>query len=129
MAYKKCPRCNLNYIKDVDALCMVCMEDLGKTTRLSTDDEEYDICPECGENVIKSGEEMCNQCLLERTKDNKDESLKKPSEWGVIAPGQEVIDTFHVDLEEEIEVLEKVDLDEEQDEDDELISDQDDDQD
>lgn len=129
MAYKKCPRCNLNYIKDVDALCMVCMEDLGKTSRLDKDDEDYDICPECGDNVIKSGEEMCYQCMLERTKDTVDEAVKKSTEWGEITPGAEVTDSFHVDLEEEIEELEKVDLDEVQDDDADIIADGDDDQD
>ena len=128
MAYKKCPRCNLNYIKDVDALCMVCMEDLGKSSRLGTDDEDYDICPECGDNVIKSGEEMCYQCQLERTKDTGSEVVKKSTEWGEITPGTEVTDTFHVDLEEEIEELEKVDLDEVRDEGAEIIEDSDDDQ-
>lgn len=132
MAYRKCPRCNLNYIKDVDALCMVCMEDLGKSSRLSTDDEDYDICPECGDNVIKSGEEMCHQCQLERTKDTVDEVVKKSTQWGEITPGVEVTDTFHVDLEEEMGELEKVDLDEEEEEEDEdaeIIPDSDDDQD
>ncbi len=129
MAYKKCPRCNLNYIKDVDTLCMVCMEDLGKSSRLSTDEEDYDICPECGENVIKSGEEMCYQCLLERTKDTIGESTKKTSEWVEISPNSEIVDAFHVELEEETEELEKVDLAEVQDEDGEIMADGDDDQD
>jgi len=128
MAYKKCPRCNLNYIKDVDSLCMVCMEDLGKSPRTGTDDEDYDICPECGDNVIKSGEEMCYQCQLERTKDTVDEVVKKSTEWSEITPGAEVVDTFHVDMEEEIEELEKVDLEEGQDEVAEIIEDSDDDQ-
>jgi len=104
------------------------MEDLGKSPRTGTDDEDYDICPECGDNVIKSGEEMCYQCQLERTKDTVDEVVKKSTEWSEITPGAEVVDTFHVDMEEEIEELEKVDLEEGQDEVAEIIEDSDDDQ-
>ena len=30
MAYKKCPRCNLNYIQDVEVLCKICLDEVGK---------------------------------------------------------------------------------------------------
>ena len=54
MAYKKCPRCNLNYIQDVEVLCKICLDEVGKAIRANdVDEEEYDICPECGENIIK----------------------------------------------------------------------------
>ena len=33
MAYKKCPRCNLNYIKETDLLCKICLEEVGKAYR------------------------------------------------------------------------------------------------
>src|SRR5690554_4684301 len=70
MAYKKCPRCSLNYIQDTELLCKICLEEVGKAIRANEDDEEeYDICPECGENIIKTGEEMCLQCLVEHMRD------------------------------------------------------------
>lgn len=125
MAYKKCPRCNLNYIKDVDAYCVVCLGDLGKTPRVGTDEEEYDICPECGDDVIKAGEDMCAQCLQERSKDPIDENVKKSNDWVEFVPGVEPTDTFRVDIEDEMEELEKVEI-EEAHEDDELITDKDD---
>ena len=58
MPYKKCPRCNLNYIKDTEVLCKVCLEEVGKNINDFDKDEEYDICPECGENIIKAGEDI-----------------------------------------------------------------------
>ena len=50
MAYKKCPRCSLNYIKDTELLCKICLDEVGKAIRNNEEDEEeYDICP----NVVK----------------------------------------------------------------------------
>jgi len=71
MAYKKCPRCNLNYIKDTESLCKVCLEEVGKSLSDNDREEEYDICPECGENIIEPGEEMCDQCAMERMKEGE----------------------------------------------------------
>lgn len=85
MAYKKCPRCNLNYIKDTDVLCKICAEDVDKALRGNDDGEdEYDICPECGESIIKAGEEMCYRCMMESIdKGVKEEGEKKDDEWDV----------------------------------------------
>lgn len=71
MAYKKCPRCYLNYIKDTESLCKVCLEEVGKSLSDNDREEEYDICPECGENIIEPGEEMCDQCAMERMKEGE----------------------------------------------------------
>lgn len=71
MGYKKCPRCNLNYIQDHEVLCKVCLAEVGKALKNKDEDEEYDICPECGENIIKEGEEMCYQCRMEKEKEEK----------------------------------------------------------
>ena len=81
MAYKKCPRCNLNYIKDTDVLCKICLEEVGKALRSNEEEEEYDICPECGEHIIKAGEEMCYQCRMERSKEDPDLEKAKPGDW------------------------------------------------
>jgi len=121
MAYKKCPRCSLNYVKDTETLCMVCLEDLGKSSRLNVDDDDYDICPECGENVIKSGEELCYQCLIERTKESAEEPIKKVDEWDEIPPVTEVGDAFNVELDEQTEDLGSVGLDTVQDDEHENI--------
>lgn len=85
MAYKKCPRCSLNYIKDTDVLCKICAEDVDKSLRGNDEDEEeYDICPECGESIIRAGEEMCYRCMVESIKkEEKEENGKKDDEWDV----------------------------------------------
>ena len=73
MAYKKCPRCELNYIKDTEQYCKVCLVDMGKLAGdhiLDDDilDEDLRLCPECGENYLEEGEEMCYACGIEQMK-------------------------------------------------------------
>ena len=114
MAYKKCPRCSLNYIQDVQVLCKICLDEVGKAIRANDEDEEeYDICPECGENIIKAGEDMCYQCMIEHVKDEVDEESRKKDEWGDFLPKGEDDDLFDDDQDEDLEDLEEIELDEE----------------
>ena len=92
MAYKKCPRCSLNYIQDTEVLCKICLGEVEKAIRANgEDEEEYDICPECGENIIKAGEDMCYQCMLEHIKDEVDEESRKKDEWEDFLPRMKMI--------------------------------------
>lgn len=113
MAYKKCPRCNLNYIQDVDVLCKICLDEVGKAIRANGDDEEeYDICSECGDNIIKAGEEMCYQCLMEHMKDEVEEIRRKKDEWGDFLPKDDEEDIFENEDEDgELDGLEEIELD------------------
>ena len=97
MAYKKCPRCNLNYIKDTDVLCGICLEEVGKALRRNEEEEEeYDICPECGENIIKAGEEMCYPCRMERSKEDPDAEIKT-GDWDSFSGEEEDARLFEED--------------------------------
>ena len=117
MAYKKCPRCSLNYIKDTDVLCKVCLDEVGKAIRSNEDEEEYDICLECGEHIIKVGEEMCYQCMMEHVKDETDieDQKRKSDEWddGDFDPEDDEVEEFADDEPEE--GLEEIELDLEED--------------
>ena len=112
MAYIKCPRCSLNYMKDTDVLCKVCLEEVGKAIRSNDEEEDYDICPECGDHIIKTGEEMCYQCIMEQVKDEVDVSTRKDGSWNedLIAqdPAEEDGEIFD---EEETEGLKEIELD------------------
>lgn len=110
MAYIKCPRCSLNYMKDTDVLCKVCLEEVGKAIRSNDEEEDYDICPECGDHIIKAGEEMCYQCMMEQVKDEVDVSTRKDGSWeeGLIAKEEEDGEIFD---EEETESLTEIELD------------------
>ena len=49
MGYKKCPRCELNYIRDDEDLCSICKEELGKNHKIAVDNNkamvERDLLP------------------------------------------------------------------------------------
>ena len=101
MAYRKCPRCNLNYIRDTDVLCGICRKEVGKALR-NREEEEYDICPECGEHIIKAGEEMCYQCRKEKDKEDPDAGESR-DDWEDFSDGEEdrIFEEEDPDLEED----------------------------
>jgi len=112
MAYKKCPRCSLNYIISTDILCRICLEEVGNALRSNDEEEEYDFCPECGENIIKAGEEMCYQCMIEQNKEEADLESNKDDDWDKIQ-NHDTDDELYGEDEEGSEELTVVDLDEE----------------
>ena len=66
--FKKCPRCDLNYIPVEEDYCSVCKEELRGIVKIDTDDEadiEEGLCPRCRENYVNEGEKYCEQCLRE----------------------------------------------------------------
>lgn len=112
MAYQKCPRCSLNYMKDTDVLCKICLTEVGKAIRSNDEEEEeYDICPECGEHIIKAGEEMCYQCIMEQVKEEVAVPVRKDEVWNDDFVAQEDEDGEVFDGEEEDETLTEIELD------------------
>lgn len=114
MSYKKCPRCELNYINHVEeVLCRVCSSEVGKAIRVDSDEEEYEFCSICGESIIKASEEICYQCLTEQTEDEvNNEENQKRDEWeGLLSEDKD--DFFDDEEDEEDDGL--MDLDDEMD--------------
>lgn len=61
MAFKKCPRCELNYISDAETYCKVCLREMrGEETR-----EEVELCTVCNEAPAMPGKEVCLFCWKE----------------------------------------------------------------
>ncbi|MBO4848888.1 MAG: hypothetical protein J5586_07030 [Clostridia bacterium] len=61
MALKKCPRCELNYIRDDEKLCNVCR----RSAKHEEEPEEELLCIECGEHPAMKGKEICAECYKE----------------------------------------------------------------
>ena len=67
--YKKCPRCELNYIPVAEEMCDVCKSELGLDSKIVLlddiidDDEPLKLCPICKTAYIGMEEEMCENCL------------------------------------------------------------------
>ena len=66
MGFKKCPKCDLNYIRDDEKLCKVCMRSYSE----SVDDQDDAIvyCIECGDRPAVAGLELCSQCRKDKQK-------------------------------------------------------------
>ena len=91
MPYKKCPRCNLNYIGENEVLCKICLKEVGKSLNDFDKDEEYDICPECGENIIKAGDDMCYQCAIEQMGEDVEEEDLESDAWMMFYPKMKIL--------------------------------------
>ncbi len=65
--FKKCPRCELNYIPVEEEYCALCKEELKGilVDEPEEQDEEEGLCPRCRTNYVNDGEKYCEQCLHE----------------------------------------------------------------
>lgn len=68
MGLRKCPRCELNYIRDDQQYCDVCKREMKGEKET---DESVTICVECGENPAVKGGELCAICLREARRQEK----------------------------------------------------------
>lgn len=68
MALKKCPRCELNYIREGEKYCDVCKREMKGE---SESEEAVQVCVECGENPVVKGSELCAICLREARRQEK----------------------------------------------------------
>ena len=72
MALHKCPKCELNYIREGEEYCEVCRRELkraqmrGRRAEDETEDDEVVMCSECGEEPAVRGGELCISCLKEK---------------------------------------------------------------
>lgn len=72
MAMRKCPRCELNYIREDERYCNVCMRELKRAQSRSRhgdeepDEDEVVLCAECGESPAVHGNDLCMACLKEQ---------------------------------------------------------------
>ncbi len=72
MALHKCPKCELNYIRDGEDYCEVCKRELKRAqARIrqqeeETDEDEVVLCSECGEAPVVRGGDLCIACLKEK---------------------------------------------------------------
>ncbi len=65
MGLSKCPKCELNYLKEGQKYCDVCTRDMAKQNDSQT---QAELCAECGENIAVPGSDYCVMCLREKYK-------------------------------------------------------------
>lgn len=94
--YIKCPRCELNWIKNEQVLCDVCKAELKMegATLLSDelDDEDLVLCPICKQNYMNPSEDMCEQCHAEHSEKGESRDGENEDGWlreYIDEPGEE----------------------------------------
>ena len=60
----KCPRCEINFMRDDEECCSVCMREL-RRERSAAPTEDVDMCVECGIAPAVTKEGLCAQCALD----------------------------------------------------------------
>ena len=127
--YKKCPRCELNYILQEEEMCDICKAELGLDSRIVLlddiidDDEPLKLCPVCKTNYIGMDEDMCENCTTRYNRAENAELDDDDDGWRTYlddddakdAGEDEIIPLEELeeddDFEEEFEDEENVDID------------------
>ena len=113
--YKKCPRCELNYIPEDEEYCLVCKAELKLTDELNDD---LELCPICGVNFVSVDQPMCEECAKKRTLDDVvdevDPSTENDEDWE--EQKTETIDDLPAD--DDVELVSFSDLEDDEDDDD-----------
>ena len=68
----KCPRCDLNYIREDEKYCKVCLQEMKGESR----SEEIELCSICNEEPALPGKDVCLFCLREMNKSNSAEEAE-----------------------------------------------------
>ena len=97
MGFKKCPRCELNYIRDTETYCKVCLREMrGEEPR-----EEVELCTVCNEAPAMPGKDVCLFCWKEMQARGDKEAAKEDDEDDDIGLDDAVDDDIMPDVEEE----------------------------
>jgi hypothetical protein len=62
----KCPRCDLNYIREDEKYCKICLREL----KGEKNQDEVELCSICNEEPALPGRDVCLFCLKEMNKSN-----------------------------------------------------------
>ena len=72
----KCPRCDLNYIREDEKYCKVCLREMKGEKQL----EEMELCSICNEEPCLPGKDVCLFCLKEMNKSNNEEETEEETD-------------------------------------------------
>ncbi len=127
--YKKCPRCELNWIKVEEDLCDVCKAELklGGISLIEDDEvEEVEerICPVCKINLLDEGEEMCATCREEKLAKLNDEADKEEEDEENDDSWREFVEEDGLEAVDDSEEILLGDLEEDESEKDEILEDE-----
>ena len=105
MKFIKCPRCELNYIREDEGYCPVCKREMKGERH-----DDVELCSICNENPVIPGRDICIECLKEMNaqRQSNDEDTNE---------GEVDITMEDVTEMEDVAEMEEIDIDTMEDED------------
>jgi hypothetical protein len=83
MKLVKCPRCDLNYIREDEKYCKICLREL----KGEKHDDEVELCSICNEEPALPGKDVCLFCLKEMNKSNNSDDVQTEDMAEGLEPG------------------------------------------
>jgi hypothetical protein len=83
MKLVKCPRCDLNYIREDEKYCKVCLREL----KGEKHEDEVELCSICKEEPALPGKDVCLFCLKEMNKSNSNDDTQNEEMTEGLEPG------------------------------------------
>lgn len=95
--FKKCPRCDINYITDDKEYCDICAAEMRGITfqEIIDDEDEGELCPKCRINYLNEGETVCESCAALSATEEKQKAgsrIEEEYEWDKQPEEEESID-------------------------------------
>ncbi|MBQ2834215.1 MAG: hypothetical protein IJN79_04265 [Clostridia bacterium] len=116
MGFMKCPRCELNYIREEEQYCSVCKREM----KGEVYDDPFELCSICRENPVMPGKDVCPICYKEMNQQQglRDDSNEDAQQPDVSIDMDDVSDMQEIELDElpedmPAEIGEQISLEEE----------------
>lgn len=96
MGFIKCPRCELNYIKEEEQYCSVCKREM----KGEAHDDPFELCSICNENPVMPGKDVCLMCYKEMTQQQglRDDSMDETETTEVNIDMEDVSEMEEIEL-------------------------------
>ena len=98
MGFIKCPRCELNYIREEEQYCSVCKREM----KGESHEDPFELCSICNENPVMPGRDVCYLCYKEMSQQQglRSDAIEEP----------ETPDVTSLDM-EDVSEMEEIELD------------------
>ena len=96
MGFIKCPRCELNYIREEELYCPVCKREM-KGEAL---DDPFELCSICNENPVMPGKDVCYMCYKEMNQQQglRDDAIEEQESPDVSLDMEDVSEMEEIEL-------------------------------
>ena len=97
MGFIKCPRCELNYIREEELYCPVCKCEM----KGESHDDPFELCSICNENPVMPGKDVCYMCYKEMNQQQglRDDAIEEQESPDVSLDMEDVSEMEEIELE------------------------------